>query len=91
MKNRRNGPIHCQKYGVQYFLSSQAHVREPSGGESLFAQVEAPDQELWSKQRVIDYQESLIVEADLPAAVLTIAKLNINVRDSGVKASNGCQ
>ncbi len=61
--------------GVQEFLASQVQ----HGGEGLLAQVKSPDQELWSKQRVIEYQESLKVAVDLPQAVLTIEKLDIQV------------
>jgi len=68
--------------GIQAFLdaeSSQVQLQSRSGGESAVAQIKSPDQALWSAQRVIDYEESLKAVTDLPLAVLTIEKLNIQV------------
>ncbi len=68
--------------GVQAFLeaeSSQVQLQNRSDGETAFAQLRSPDQELWSEQRVIDYKESLNAGTDLPQAVLTIEKLAIQV------------
>jgi sortase A len=67
-------------------LVRQAEAKEqhialssPLPGESIEATVAAPNLELWADQRIRDYQESLQVEADPPLAVMTIAKLDIQV------------
>ena len=68
--------------GVQAFLdaeSKQVQLHKQSDGNAAFAQLELPDQKLWSAQRVIDYQQSLKAGTDLPQAVLTIEKLGIQV------------
>ena len=68
--------------GVQAFLdaeSKQVQLHKQSAGNAAFAQLELPDQKLWSAQRVIDYQQSLKAGTDLPQAVLTIEKLGIQV------------
>jgi len=68
--------------GVQAFLDAenkQVQLHKQSDGNAAFAQLELPDQKLWSAQRVIDYQQSLKAGTDLPQAVLTIAKLGIQV------------
>jgi sortase A len=68
--------------GVQAFLdaeSSQVQLQNRHNGQILLAAIKSPDQELWSEKRVIDYEESLKAASDLPQAVLTIEKLNIQV------------
>jgi sortase A len=67
-------------------LVRQAEAKEqhialssPLPGESIEATVAAPNLELWADQRIRDYHESLQVEADPPLAVMTIAKLDIQV------------
>ena len=68
--------------GVQAFLeagASQSQTQLAPDGEVKIIQVSAPDQELWSARRVTDYEESLKIVKDLPLAVLTIEKLNIQV------------
>lgn len=49
----------------------------PGGG--LEATVAAPNQELWADKRIREYEDSLLVEAAPPMAVMSIAKLDIEV------------
>jgi len=68
--------------GVQAFLDaeiSQVQLKNGKDGQLAVVDLKAPDQALWSEQRVIDYEESLKVGKDLPLAVLTIEKLGIQV------------
>ena len=68
--------------GVQAFLDaerSQVQIQNHSSGASGFAEIASPDMELWSAQRVSDYQKSLQTGTDMPEAVLTIEKLGIQV------------
>jgi len=73
--------------GVQAFLDaeiSQVQLKHGKGvngkdGQLAVVDLKAPDQALWSEQRVIDYEESLKTGKDLPLAVLTIEKLGIQV------------
>jgi sortase A len=51
----------------------------PESREVLEATVAAPDVGLWTEKRIREYEESLRVEADPPLAVMTIAKLGIQV------------
>jgi len=51
----------------------------PLPGKNLEATVSAPNQELWADKRIREYEESLRVEAAPPQAVLSIAKLDIEV------------
>jgi len=51
----------------------------PLPGENLQAAVAAPNQELWADKRIREYEQSLQVEAAPPLAVLSIAKLDIEV------------
>ena len=66
---------------VQLKISKDGNSRDGNGkdGQLAYVDLKAPDQALWSGQRVIDYQESLKGEQDLPLAVLTIEKLGIQV------------
>jgi len=41
--------------------------------------IAAPDQSLWADQRIREYEQSLLAEVEPPLAVLTIAKLDIEV------------
>jgi len=68
--------------GVQAFLDaeiSQVQLKNSKDGQLAVVDLRAPDQALWSEQRVIDYEESLKAGKDLPLAVLTIEKLGIQV------------
>jgi sortase A len=78
--------------GVQAFHeaiqagSTNAQVPGPAGslvgptpGGGLDATIAAPNQELWADKRIREYEESLLVEAAPPMAVMTIAKLDIEV------------
>jgi len=51
----------------------------PLPGKNLEATVSAPNQELWADKRIREYEESLRVEAAPPQAVLSIAKLDLEV------------
>jgi len=66
---------------VQLQNSKDGNSKVGNGKDGQFAVVDlkAPDQSLWSEQRVIDYEESLKAGKDLPLAVLTIEKLGIQV------------
>ena len=68
--------------GVQAFLQASdtaVQIQDRYSGETLLAQVESPDQQLWSAKRVTDYEASLKAGTDLPLAVLTIETLGIQV------------
>ena len=69
----RSGADQVQSAGRQVELAGQA------AGTRLQAAVAAPNLELWADKRIREYQESLLVEADPPLAVLTIAGLDIEV------------
>jgi sortase A len=65
---------------VQLQLASrQVELAGQEAGAGLQAAVAAPNLELWADKRIREYRESLLVEADAPLAVLTIAKLDIEV------------
>ena len=51
----------------------------PESGESIETAVAAPNLELWAEKRILEYEESLRVEADPPLALMTIEKLGIQV------------
>jgi sortase A len=68
--------------GVQAFLDAGAahsQAQQVPDGEVKIVQVRAPDQELWNAKRIKDYEESLKIVKELPLAILTIDKLNIQV------------
>jgi sortase A len=68
--------------GVQAFLeaeTAQIPTRQVLDGEAKILQVRAPDQKLWNARRIKDYEDSLKVVKELPLAILTIDKLNIQV------------
>ena len=68
--------------GVQAFLeagTAQTPTRQVPDGEAEIFQVSAPNQELWNARRIKDYEDSLKVVTELPLAILTIDKLNIQV------------
>ena len=52
---------------------------EPTADHGLEAPVAAPNLELWAEKRIREYHESLQVEAGPPLAVMTIARLDIQV------------
>ncbi len=68
--------------GVQAFLEAgtvQSSTLQAPDGEATNFQVRAPDQKLWNARRIKSYQDSLKVVKELPLAILTIDKLNIQV------------
>jgi sortase A len=68
--------------GVQAFLDAgtgQSRTQQAPDGEAKIVQVRAPDQELWNAKRIKDYEDSLKLVKELPLAILTIDKLNIQV------------
>jgi sortase A len=67
--------------GVKAFnaATSEVVLESPYSGESRFAEVSNPNQELWTPKRIAEYEESLKVEAESPLALLTIGKLDIQV------------
>jgi sortase A len=71
-----------RELGIEAFrqaVDSQVVLQDQVSGESLSMTVTAPNQELWAEKRVREYEASLKVEAGPPLAVMTIAKLNIQV------------
>jgi sortase A len=54
-------------------------LSEPTTDHGLEATVAAPNLELWAEKRIREYHESLRVEAGPPLAVMTIARLDIQV------------
>lgn len=68
--------------GVAAFTEAverQVAVPGPATGDGLGAAVSSPDQSLWTEQRIRQYEDSLAVEAAPPLAVMTIARLGIEV------------
>jgi len=51
----------------------------PGSGEFLETTVASPNLELWAENRIREYNESLRVEAAAPLAIMTIAKLGLEV------------
>ncbi len=67
---------------VQAFLeagTARVVEKQLTGGEAKIIQARAPDQETWSARRIEEYDKSLKENQDLPLAILTIDKLNIQV------------
>lgn len=66
--------------GVQAFQQAALSVSTSEAGSERFLETLAPpNQDLWSDKRKADYQASLQVPGDLPLAVLSIDKLDIEV------------
>jgi sortase A len=68
--------------GVQAFIeaeASQSSTDQARPDGAVVVRMKAPDQELWSAQRVKDYDESFKLVKALPLAILTIPKLKIQV------------
>ena len=57
----------------------QVALDSPDDGTMLETTVASPNVELWAEKRIREYQESLQVETDPPVAVMTIAKVGIQV------------
>jgi sortase A len=64
--------------GIEAFQQATQFQQEHTG-DNPFATIQAPDQQLWSDQRKADYEASLKAASDLPLAVLSIDKLDIQV------------
>jgi sortase A len=67
---------------VQAFLEAgtgQLQPQQAPDGDAKIIHVRAPDQELWNAKRIKDYEDSLELVKELPLAILTIDKLNIQV------------
>jgi sortase A len=60
-------------------VEKQVTITGPALGDSMTASVGTPDQSLWSESRIDQYQESLAVGAGPPLAVMTVARLGIQV------------
>ena len=60
-------------------VEKQVTIASPAAGEGMAAAVSPPDQSLWTEKRIRQYRESLAVEADPPLAVMTVARLGIQV------------
>ncbi len=67
---------------VQAFLeagTARVVEKQLTDGEAKSIQARAPDQKTWSARRIEEYDKSLKENHDLPLAILTIDKLNIQV------------
>ena len=60
-------------------VGQEVRIPGPAAGEEIAAVVSAPDQSLWTEKRIREYEESLAVAAAPPLAVMTVAKLGIQV------------
>lgn len=60
-------------------VGQELRIPGPAAGEEITAVVSAPDQSLWTEKRIREYEESLAVAAAPPLAVMTVAKLGIQV------------
>jgi sortase A len=68
--------------GVQAFLEAEtvlSRTQQAPDGEATIFQVGVPDQELWNARRIKDYEDSLEAVKELPLAILTIDKFNLQV------------
>jgi sortase A len=68
--------------GVQAFLeagAAQVAEQQVLEGEENIVQSRAPNQESWSAQRIKEYEKSIQETSELPLAILTIDKLNVQV------------
>jgi LPXTG-site transpeptidase (sortase) family protein len=54
-------------------------IEDPYAHKSIKAQTGYPDMSLWNAQRIKDYEDSLLVNADPPIGVLTIADINVQM------------
>lgn len=60
-------------------VEKQVTIASPAAGHGMTASVSPPDQSLWTESRIREYQQSLAVEAAPPLAVMTVARLGIQV------------
>jgi len=51
----------------------------PDAASTLDATIASPNLELWAEKRIREYEQSLLVEAGVPLAVMSIDKLGIQV------------
>jgi sortase A len=68
--------------GVQAFLKAgagQPQAQQVADGDEKIVQLRAPNQALWNAKRIKDYEDSLKLVKELPLAILTIEKFNIQV------------
>jgi len=71
-----------REQGIEAFrqaVDSEVLVQNPASGEALVTRVTAPNQDLWAEKRIREYEESLKADAGTPLAIMTIAKLDIQV------------
>jgi len=54
-------------------------IHDPYAQTSVKAQTGEPDTTLWNAQRIKDYQDGLMVNADPPIGVLTISDINVQM------------
>jgi LPXTG-site transpeptidase (sortase) family protein len=54
-------------------------IEDPYANKSIKAHTGFPDTTLWNAQRIKDYEDSLLVNADPPIGVLTIADINVQM------------
>jgi sortase A len=68
--------------GVQAFLKAgagQPRAQQVLDGDAKIVQLRAPNQELWNAKRIKDYEDSFELVKELPLAILTIEKFDIQV------------
>lgn len=54
-------------------------IEDPYTHQSIKAHTDVPDMTLWNAQRIKDYQDSLMVNAEAPIGVITIGDVNIQI------------
>jgi len=54
-------------------------IEDPHAHKSIKAHTGYPDTSLWNAQRITDYENSLLVNADPPIGLLTIADINVQM------------
>ncbi len=54
-------------------------IEDPYAHKSIKAQTRVPDMTLWNAQRIKDYEDSLLVNAEAPIGVLTIGDINVQI------------
>jgi LPXTG-site transpeptidase (sortase) family protein len=85
MRSRLFAPLQYACLGLGLLLVSVVALARLSGEAGRqaaiesFGRAEAPDQSLWSPQRVKDYQASLVLVTEEPLAILRIADLGLEV------------
>lgn len=70
---------HAKEAQPQAVEQTWVWIQDPWAGDSVLTMVRAPDQSLWDKTQIKDYEEALNADYPPPLGILTINELNIQV------------